>query len=273
MNPTADTGFKPAEHPTTGLVLLRTPAWEPQRFQDALFVQWGLKIDAPQPQAGSPWLFHLEGSVVVVGFQPHPTPNHLADEEAKNSPDFENAQRVAQEHLAYLVVAVVPETASLIENAKTAVKVLATLSQDANALAVSSASRLFDCGVFQNIAEPMHRMPNYVPVMALICPAVWQETAQSGFAGCTVGLMQFNLLELEFPEGTESPETIRQCLTAAATLQLEKHIYFKDGDTFKYAGRTFKVELSPGIGVEGVNTLKIQEVKKEVPKASAVWDF
>lgn len=136
--------FKPAEHPVTALALLRVPAWEPERLAAQLDLDWNIKAEPVPTDSRKPWLFRVNGSLVVIGFEGHPVPGNAADEQAKNCPDWPDAQEMASTHLAYLALAVVAEEATLVENARTAMKILGSLTRQPNVSAINSAGRLFE---------------------------------------------------------------------------------------------------------------------------------
>ena len=136
--------FKPAEHPVTALALLRVPAWEPEHLAAQLDLDWNIKAEPVPTDFREPWLFRVNGSLVVIGFEGHPVPGNAADEQAKNCPDWPDAQEMASTHLAYLALAVVAEEATLVENARTAMKILGSLTRQSNVSAINSAGRLFE---------------------------------------------------------------------------------------------------------------------------------
>ena len=142
-----ETPLRASDYPMTGLVLLSVPAWEPSHLRQSLLLDWQINAGEPPQTPREPWIFRVNGSLVVVVLEPRPVPDHAADEQAKNCHDWTEAADVAHAHQAYLAVAVIAESASLIENARTAMKVLASLCEQPNARAVNAASRLDRFGV------------------------------------------------------------------------------------------------------------------------------
>lgn len=241
----AETPLRASDYPMTGLVLLSVPAWEPSHLRQTLLSDWQIDAgEAPQsPQ--EPWIFRASGSLVVLGLEPRPVPDHAADEQAKNCPDWPEAVDVAHAHQAYLAVAVIAEKASLIENARTAMKVLASLCEQPNARAVNAASRLFAPQAYRKAALAMQDSDKAFPIFNLIYFGLWQEADVEGLSGYTVGLDRFGVREAEVRGSALKPLEIRALLVDAAMMQITRGKTFTEGEEVKLGGRTYVARIAP----------------------------
>lgn len=222
--------FKPAEHPVTALALLRVPAWEPERLAAQLDLDWAVKAEPVPTDFREPWLFRVNGSLVVIGFEGHPVPGNAADEQAKNCPDWPDAQEMASTHLAYLALAVVAEEATLVENARTAMKILGSLTRQPNVSAINSAGRLFEPERFRSDVLTMQHSETAFPIFNMVFFGLWQREEDSPLSGYTLGLDRFACPDLEILESPDAPAVIRAQMIAAAMVQITRGAALKDGE-------------------------------------------
>lgn len=245
-------------NPMTGFALLRAPAWEPQAFKDAFKRDWGVDIEAPIPEADRPLIFNAFGSVVVVGMQRGSVPNAAAERAADHTDDWPEAAQAADEHLGYVIVAAVPETASLAENARTCVKALASLAEQANVMAIEAASSLKRPDSYRSHALLMQEHPEFFPARNVIYFGIWKETEEGGLNGCTVGMSLFGLPEVEVVESSDEAPAIKNRLLAAVLEELQAGHILKDGDLVHMNGCAFRCALGESVGIPGTKTLQLE---------------
>lgn len=252
------------ETPVTSFALLRTPAWEPDVFLRAFEEDWGVKIVEKVPLGNSPWIFRVFGSVVVLGMQPTAVPKNGADHAAERTFDWPDAVRLAHEHTAYLLAAVVPETADAVENARTAAKVMASAAAQPNATAVEGGGRLFSPDAYRAVALKMKDRPETFPAPLIIGTGIWQEKEGGGFYACTVGLSaRFGLPEIEIVDSKKAPEVLRDVVETAIRLELEAGKILKDGDVLARAGKNWQASLAKSYCLEGTTTLQLADASAQ----------
>lgn len=262
--------FKPAEHPVTALALLRVPAWEPERLAAQLDLDWNIKAEPVPTDSRKPWLFRVNGSLVVIGFEGHLVPGNAADEQAKNCPDWPDAQEMASTHLAYLALAVVAEEATLVENARTAMKILGSLTRQPNVSAINSAGRLFEPERFRSDVLTMQHSETAFPIFNIVFFGLWQREEDAPLSGYTLGLDRFACPDLEILESPDAPAVIRAQMIAAAMVQITRGAALKDGEVLTLSGTIFKAELKASSAVPGAVTTHLTAIEKapesEAPK-------
>ena len=241
----------------TGFALLQTPAWEADRFRELLEADWGEKIETPMPAPGRPWIFPYAGSVVVVGLEAHSLPARIGEDAARSA--WPLAEEVAHNHLGAVIVAVVPESASLAENARNFVKVLSSLSKLPNVMGLASAGQIFSPAAFRSAALQIEEAPEMFPASLVIYFGTWQETEGAQPNGCTFGLGRFALPEIEVEPSELDAAAVRALLEAAVRVQMETGKVFKDGDVFAHQGVEYVVHFSPSTGIPGTSTLHLEK--------------
>ena len=254
VQPEIEEGFKPAEHPITGLALLRVPAWEPERLAAQLDLDWQIKAENPPADFHEPWLFRVNGSLVVIGFEGHPIPGNAADEQAKNCPDWGDAEEVARTHLGYLAIAVVAEEASLLDNARTAMKVMGSLARQPNVSAINSAGRLFEPEAFRTDIMTMQGSSTAFPIFNIIFFGLWQKEEDTPLCGYTLGLDAFACPDVEIIESPDSPAVIRAQMIAAAMTQIARRKPLLEGEELALSGTRFRAERKISTAVPGAVT-------------------
>lgn len=248
--------------PVTSFALLRTPAWEPDVFLRAFREDWGVEIKDKLPMGNAPWIFRVFGSVVVLGMQPTAVPNNGADRAAERTFDWPEAVRAAHEHTAYLLAAVVPETADAVENARTAAKIMASLAKQPNVMAIEGGTKLFSPEAYRTVALKMQEKPETFPAPLIIGTGVWQEQENGGFYACTVGLTtRFGLPEIEIVDADEKPDVLRDVVETAIRLELEAGKVLKDGDVLARGGKNWRASLAKSYCLQGATTLQLAEAE------------
>lgn len=240
----------------TGFALLQTPAWEPERLRERLEADWGEKIEVPLPAAGRPWFFPLAGSIVVLGLEAHPLSARIGEDAARSA--WPLAEEVAHNHLGAVIAAVVPESASLAENARTYAKVLSSLSKLSNVMGIATAAQIFSPAAFRAAAAQIKEKPECFPAELVVYFGVWQEAEGAAPNGCTFGLGRFALPEIEVePCGLNAGE-IRELLEAAVRVELEAGKILKTDDVLAHNGVDYVVSFGPSIGIPSTSTLHLE---------------
>ena len=233
--------FKPAEHPVTALALLRVPAWEPERLAAQLDLDWNIKAEPVPTDFREPWLFRVNGSLVVIGFEGHPVPGNAADEQA-----------------------------TLVENARTAMKILGSLTRQPNVSAINSAGRLFEPERFRSDVLTMQHSETAFPIFNIVFFGLWQREEDAPLSGYTLGLDRFACPDLEILESPDAPAVIRAQMIAAAMVQITRDAALKDGEVLTLSGTIFKAELKASSAVPGAVTTHLTAIEKapesEAPK-------
>lgn len=255
-----ETPLRASDFPMTGLALLGVPAWEPGNFRGALLTDWAIDPGMPPATQGEPWIFHANGSLVVIGFEPRPVPEHGADLQAKNTPEWPEAVEIAHAHQAYLAVAVIAETVSLVENARTAMKVLCSLASQPNVRAINAASKLFPPDNYRAAALQMKGNDKIFPVWNIIFFGAWTPEGSDEMAGYTVGLDRFGLPELEIPAGPGTSTEIRGRLVHAAMIQVTRGHALAEGEEIKLPGFTYRCAKRPSEALPDVETVHLDRV-------------
>ena len=240
----------------TGFALLQTPAWEPERFQALFEADWGEPIEAPIPEAGRPWIFPFAGSVVVLGLEAHPLSARIGEDATRSS--WPLAEEVAHNHLGAVIAAVVPEAASLAENARNFAKVLSSLSKLSNVMGISSAAQIFSPAAFRAAALEIKEKPDCFPAPLVVYFGTWQETEGATPNGCTFGLGRFALPEIEVEACGLDAAAIRSLLEAAVRVELEAGQILKTGDVLSHQGVDYTVAFGDSIGIPGTQTLHLE---------------
>lgn len=254
MTATSATPLRASDYPMTSHVLLTLPAWEPARLAADLLTTWHINAGPIPSDMNEPWLFHANGSLVIIGLERRPVPGAAATREAANSPDWPDAMEIAQSHLAHLAVAVIAETASLVENARTAMKVLASLCEEPSVRAISAAGRLFAPAAYRRGALMMQGNDRAFPIFNVIGFALWRRTEESPLSGFTVGLDHFGVPEVEVIEGNLGPRETQGVLVAAAVRQIESGRAFAAGETVTLGETEWDVSLAASEVLDGVTT-------------------
>ena len=177
---------------------------------------------------------------------------------------------MASTHLAYLALAVVAEEATLVENARTAMKILGSLTRQPNVSAINSAGRLFEPERFRSDVLTMQHSETAFPIFNIVFFGLWQREEDAPLSGYTLGLDRFACPDLEILESPDAPAVIRAQMIAAAMVQITRGAALKDGEVLTLSGTLFKAELKASSAVPGAVTTHLTAIEKapesEAPK-------
>lgn len=241
----------------TAYVLLKSATWNAHEFAADFEADWGVKVEGVPENPAEPIAFRAFGSIIAVGMNQCPVPDGLAQEHAKNNPEWPGAAAAAAEHQAHLVAAVFSESSDALENARNLVRVAATLTLLPGVLAVDAATMLFTPEGYRNGAALLQD-PNEVPVMNLVAFGTWRRSEAGKTCGYTAGLAAFGLPEGEVVESTQGAEVVRRFLVNFARWQLA-HLptggVIRDGDELDHG---IRAELADGIAFPEFKTLQFR---------------
>lgn len=246
---------EPAPKTLTACVLLDAPRWDAKTFAADFEADWGVAVEGVPADPSEPLAFRAMGSIIAVGMNPAPVPEGMAEAHARNNSEWGGALGAAQAHRAHLAVAVIAETADLLENARNLVRVVASLTLSPGVLAVDAATMLFSPEGYRNGAALLAD-PAAIPVMNLVAFGAWRRSEAGATCGYTAGLAAFGLPEVEVLECAKGADVVKGFLVNVARWQLA-HLasggVIKDGDELKGG---IRMKLSQGVAFPEHQTLQ-----------------
>ena len=112
----------------TGFVLLSRGEWDKQQFIRDMQEKWGITVDeysASEEKDDAALVFEVGDMLAAVSLNNYPIPGGEAEVNAENNYMWEDAVKVAREHRAHILVAVLGKEKDLLEKGKLFTKMLA----------------------------------------------------------------------------------------------------------------------------------------------------
>ena len=204
-------------------------------------------LTEPEIQDGN-LVFDIPGAMVVIGYTPTPVPDGEAERFAASNYLWKDAVEVTKQHVAHLMVAVLPHVMTPMEAGKTYVKIISSCLEAANAIGVYTSGTVLEPGAYQEITAEMEQ--GELPVQNWIYFGLYQNEA--GNHGYTIGMDAFGKDELEILNSKQSLEDIREFLYNAAYYVLEGDRTLRHGDTIGFhAEQKLQMKRGDGVAVEG----------------------
>ncbi len=237
----------------TATVLLGAPQWDWARLAADLRAEWGIRAGLEQAMPQNSLLFDWEGMMAVVSLLPAAAPRQEVQRAALANYLWPQAMQAACGHKAQLLVAVMGQSASPVEEGMLCTKILAAACLQKGALGVLLGGNLFSPSAYYQAARAMKE--GDLPVMDWIYFGLYPSAG--GISAYTRGMKAFGKREIEVLAAPAPPADVRDFLYDMAYYVLSQDAVLRDGETIGYSERQkLPITLSQGAAMEGI-TVKI----------------
>lgn len=193
-------------------------------------------------------VFDMPGAMIAIGYMPEPIPEGEAERFAKNNYFWPDASRVAANHVAHLMIAVLPRDMAPVEAGKTYVKIMSSCLETNSAIGAYTSGTVLEPAFYQKIAAEMEQ--GALPLFNWIYFGVYQN--ENGNNAYTIGMDAFGKDELEILGSEHSAQELRDFLFDVAYYVLEGDITLKSGETIGFTeDQKFPMKRGDGVAVEG----------------------
>ena len=242
----------------TGFVLLSKAEWDKEQFIRDMKEKWDIAVDEydeSEEKGDDALVFEMGDMLAAVSLASYPIPGGEAEGNAENNYMWEDAVKVAKEHCAHLMVAVLGKEEDLLEKGKLFAKVVAACCRQENATGIYTSGVVFEPRFYEGFADMMQE--DELPIFNWIWFGLWRD--ENGMNGYTYGLDVFGKDEMEVLGTNAKPSDLRDFLASFASYVLENDVELHDGETIGFAADDkHTITRSPGVGLpEEQMTLKI----------------
>ena len=242
----------------TGFVLLSKGEWDKEQFIRDMKEKWDIAVDeydASEEKDDDALVFEVGDMVAAVSLATYPIPNGEAELNAENNYMWEDAVKVAKEHCAHIMVAVLGKEENLLEKGKLYTKVVAACCRQEYATGIYTSGVVFEPRFYEGFADMMQ--DGELPIFNWIWFGLWRN--ENGMNGCTYGMDVFGKDEMEVLGTDAKPSDLRDFLASLVSYVLENDVELHDGETIGFAADDkHTITRSPGVGLpEEQMTLKI----------------
>ena len=242
----------------TGFVLLSKGEWDKEQFIRDMKEKWDIAVDeydASEEKDDDALVFEVGDMVAAVSLATYPIPNGEAELNAENNYMWEDAVKVAKEHCAHIMVAVLGKEENLLEKGKLYTKVVAACCRQEYATGIYTSGVVFEPRFYEGFADMMQ--DGELPIFNWIWFGLWRN--ENGMNGYTYGMDVFGKDEMEVLGTDAEPGDLRDFLASLASYVLENDMELHAGETIGFAeDDKHAITRSPGVGLpEDQMTLKI----------------
>ena len=242
----------------TGFVLLSKAEWNKEQFIRDMKEKWDIAVDeydASEEKDDDALVFEVGDMLAAVSLAAYPIPGGEAEGNAENNYMWEDAVKVAKEHRAHLMVAVLGKEEDLLEKGKLFTKVVAACCRQEYATGIYTSGVVFEPRFYEGFADMMQN--DELPIFNWIWFGLWRD--EHGMNGYTYGMASFGKDEMEVLGTDAEPGDLRDFLASLTSYVLENDVELHDGETIGFsADDKHTITRSPGVGLpEEQMTLKI----------------
>ena len=242
----------------TGFVLLSRGEWDKEQFIRDMQEKWDIAVDEydeSEEKDDDALVFEVGDMLAAVSLATYPIPNGEAEGNAENNYMWEDAVKVAKEHRAHIMVAVLGKEEDLLEKGKLFTKVVAACCRQDYATGIYTSGVVFEPRFYEGFADMMQE--DELPIFNWIWFGLWRD--EHGMNGYTYGMASFGKDEMEVLGTDAEPGDLRDFLASLVSYVLENDVELHDGETIGFAeDDKHTITRSPGVGLpEEQMTLKI----------------
>ena len=242
----------------TGFVLLSKGEWDKQQFIRDMQEKWGITVDeysASEEKDDAALVFEMGDMLAAVSLADCPIPDEEAEANAENNYMWEDAVKVAREHRAHILVAVLGKEKDLLEKGRLFTKVVAVCCRQKYATGVYTSGVVFEPQFYEGFADMLKG--DKLPIFNWIWFGLWRN--EKGLNGYTYGMEVFGKDEMEVLDTDADPYDLLDFLASLASYVLENDVELHDGETIGFTADDKRaITRSPGVGLpEEQMTLKI----------------
>ena len=242
----------------TGFVLLSKAEWDKEQFIRDMKEKWDIPVeeyDESEEKDDDALVFEVGDMLAAVSLAAYPIPGGEAEGNAENNYMWEDAVKVAKEHRAHLMVAVLGKEEDLLEKGKLFTKVVAACCRQKYATGIYTSGVVFEPRFYEGFADMMEE--DELPIFNWIWFGLWRD--ENGLNGYTYGMEAFGKDEMEVLGTNADPNDLRDFLASLASYVLENDVELHDGETIGFtADDKYAITRSSGVGLpEEQMTLKI----------------
>ena len=256
----ADEGESDTDHTDvfTGFVLLSKGEWDKEQFIRDMKEKWDVAVeeyDASEEKDDDALVFEVGDMLAAVSLNSYPIPGGEAEANAENNYMWKDAVKVAKEHSAHLMVAVLGKEEDLLEKGKLFTKMVAACCRQKYATGIYTSGVVFEPRFYEGFANMMRE--DELPIFNWIWFGLWRD--EHGMNGYTYGMDVFGKDEIEVLGVDADPNSLRDFLASLVSYVLENDVELHDGETIGFAeDDKHTITRSPGVGLpEEQMTLKI----------------
>lgn len=242
-----------------GFVLLKENRYDPARILAALQRDWGIVPDRGETPTitEDSLMFNVNGLLCSIALMPAPLPNNEAEQNAAFNYFWPEAVATVRQHQAHLLVVVMPlgnDAAPPITMMSLYSKLVCACLADDNALGIYTSGTVFAPDFYQDMCNALRH--GELPIMAWIFIGLYGD--EGGSNAYTIGLEQFNKMELEILASRHEPNELFTFLCGICDYLIANDVTLYDGETIGFSeDEKLAITRSPRVAGVAEETLKI----------------
>lgn len=237
--------------PLAGEVLYGETAPDLAAFSKDFTADWGLPAQLNILDEAT--VFESEGSLVMMETGASPADREDVAWAAESAQGWDAKAALEKAHVTLRVI-IVPKTATQKAAASTLVKVLSTLTLQAQTLAVAGAHTLLEPEKYRAASAVLGK--GELPLENLVYIGLYDADGNTG--AYTAGLDQFGHPEIEIEGSDRGPEAVKTFLENLVQYVIETGAKLRDGDELQISPtESVGLKFSKGIALPSVKTVKV----------------
>lgn len=235
-----------------GFVLLKDANLDWPRFRKALTDEWHLDVSNDEVKDGSVVL-RIGEMLVALSLMPSPVPDNEAENNAKNSVVWKDAEPEVAKHKAHCVIAIMSKNGSKTEQAELFAKVAASMLSLKNTIGIYKYPTVYEKEFYRGVAEGMKHGEFPTPIAI----HVGMYLSKGKLNAYTAGMQFFGKDEIEVLGSLAQPGELYGFMLSIAEYVITEDATLNPGETIGFTEEQ-KLPITKSAGVAmPIETIKI----------------
>ena len=188
-----------------GFVLLSKGKWDKEQFIQDMKEKWDIIVEEDEDKSDDAVVFDVGDMIAAVSLMPYPIPDGEAEVNAENNYMWEDAVKVAKEHSAHIMVAVLGKEEDILERGKLYTKLVAACCRQKYATGVYTSGVVFEPAFYEGFADMIKE--DDLPIFNWIWFGLYRR--EGGICAYTYGMDVFGKDEMEVLDADAAPDELR----------------------------------------------------------------
>lgn len=240
-------------------VLLKENKWDKEAFRRQLKEDWQIEDEGSDDETEKEedyediTIISYNGAMISVALVSAPVPDGEAEFHAKSNYTWKEAERTVKQHQAHLIVAVMGEELSAMENGELLVKTIVSLCRQGGVLGIYANETVYQPELYLDFAKILE--DDGFPIFNLVWFGLYN--GKNGVCSYTCGMRNFGYDEMEVIDSSADAQEVFEFLSDIANYVIFDDVILRDGETIGFTEeQKLPISKSAGVVVEG-ESLKI----------------
>ncbi|WP_074016126.1 DUF4261 domain-containing protein [Fusobacterium massiliense] len=234
-------------------ILLNEAKFNKKIFKAKFEKDWRIKLkeEGENTEDDANCVFDIDGMIAGIVLMPTKIPNDEAIYDAKTNFKWKEAVKVAEEHIAHILVTLtIFETTDLVEASKIYTKIVSTLASEPECIGIDTLGTVLNPAMYIDFTKYYDDREMF-PVENMIFIGMYSNKPGT-VSAYTYGMNEFLKKDMEIIDSMQKPEDVYYLLQGIIDYIITSNVILQDGETIGFSEeQKISITESDGVAIEG----------------------